>query len=101
LWHIYISLDKMLEGMLKVLPFGSDGLQERPSSLLVSAVVLTFLYVGWRLWRFTIFPFLYPEEPRQLPYLIPYVGAFIFFAHSPCAQLLVYNGPADDRIVPG
>jgi hypothetical protein len=27
--------------------------------------------LGWRLWRFTIWPLFHPEEPRELPYWIP------------------------------
>lgn len=68
----------MIEAMLKVLRVGSGGLEQQPSSLFVSAICLTFLYIGWRLWRFTVFPILHPDEPRQLPYLIPYIGAYSF-----------------------
>lgn len=54
----------------------ADGLArgDSISYLILSTACLTLLWCGWRLWRFTIFPALYPEEPRQLPYLIPYVG---------------------------
>lgn len=27
--------------------------------------------VTWRLWRFTVAPYLYPKEPKVLPYWIP------------------------------
>ncbi|KAL4932112.1 cytochrome P450 [Aspergillus undulatus] len=28
--------------------------------------------MSWRLWRFTIRPFLHPDEPKEVPYWIPY-----------------------------
>jgi hypothetical protein len=33
----------------------------------------------WRLWRFTIRPALYPHEPKELPYWIPFVGHALGF----------------------
>jgi len=33
----------------------------------------TVSYLFWRLWEFTIKPSLHPDEPRELPYLIPCV----------------------------
>ena len=29
------------------------------------------LFICWRLWRFTIRPLFYPQEPKELPYWIP------------------------------
>lgn len=29
------------------------------------------LWLGWRIWRFTILPLIYPKEPKELPYWIP------------------------------
>lgn len=34
-------------------------------------LALTALYVCWRLWKFTIQPYLRPEAPKELPYWIP------------------------------
>ncbi|KAI2469099.1 cytochrome P450 [Annulohypoxylon bovei var. microspora] len=28
----------------------------------------------WRVWRFTITPFLYPDDPKELPYWVPFLG---------------------------
>jgi hypothetical protein len=36
-------------------------------------VVASFLCL-FRWWKFTIRPLLYPNEPKELPYWIPYVG---------------------------
>ena len=40
--------------------------------VLVSTVLGSWL--AWRLWTFTIIPLLWPNRPKPLPYLIPYVG---------------------------
>ncbi|GAB1317209.1 hypothetical protein MFIFM68171_07419 [Madurella fahalii] len=37
-------------------------------------VTTAALYVAWRIWRFTIQPTLHPDEPKQLPHLIPFLG---------------------------
>lgn len=40
----------------------------------ITARVLVFIvlaWAAWRCWRFTIYPNLHPDEPRELPYLIP------------------------------
>ena len=44
-------------------------------------VVLSCLVVGavlvlWRLWRFSILPLFYPDDPIEIPYWIP--GMFLF-----------------------
>ncbi|KAI1266398.1 putative cytochrome p450 [Xylariaceae sp. FL1019] len=37
----------------------------------------------WRVWRFTIYPSLHPNEPRNLPYWVPVLGhGFAFFNNS-------------------
>ncbi|PSN66567.1 cytochrome P450 [Corynespora cassiicola Philippines] len=30
--------------------------------------------IAWRLWKFTIIPWLHPQEPRELPYWVPFLG---------------------------
>lgn len=45
-------------------------LEEEPS-LFVTTCILIFAWISWRLWRFIIAPFLYPNDPRELPYWIP------------------------------
>ncbi|KAL8726311.1 MAG: hypothetical protein Q9166_006789 [cf. Caloplaca sp. 2 TL-2023] len=39
----------------------------------VVATALSTLAI-WRLWRFTVSPWLHPEDPRELPYWIPFFG---------------------------
>ena len=34
-------------------------------------LALLSLYVGWRLWKFSLKPWLYPDNPLELPYPIP------------------------------
>jgi len=36
-----------------------------------AATVLLTLLLVWRVWRFTIYPLLYPDRPKELPYWIP------------------------------
>ena len=40
-----------------------------PEILLV--VALGILWAFWRIWSFTILPLLHPDEPKEIPYLIP------------------------------
>lgn len=28
-------------------------------------------WATWRFWRFTLYPMLHPDEPKELPYLLP------------------------------
>ncbi|KAK0634373.1 cytochrome P450 [Bombardia bombarda] len=35
--------------------------------------------VGWRVWMFTVKPWLRPDEPRDLPYWIPFLGHTVSF----------------------
>ncbi|MCJ1475921.1 hypothetical protein MMC13_004585 [Lambiella insularis] len=35
---------------------------------------LLVLLLAWRLWRFTIAPLLWPDEPKTLPYYFPIIG---------------------------
>ncbi|KAJ3579981.1 hypothetical protein NPX13_g573 [Xylaria arbuscula] len=44
-------------------------------------------WVLWRAWRFTIYPKLHPDEPKELPYMIPRHG-FDFYRDS--NNLLAY-----------
>ncbi|KAL5337981.1 putative cytochrome P450 [Aspergillus crustosus] len=43
-------------------------------SILSGSAVL--FYLTWRLWRFTIRPSLYPDEPKEVPYLVPCINRF-------------------------
>lgn len=49
---------------------------------LVTGVIALFsVWLLWRLWRFTIIPWMYPDDPEELPYWIPskYFDTVIFF----------------------
>jgi hypothetical protein len=37
------------------------------SSIALGAIAL----VSWRIYRFTIIPMMYPDDPKELPYWIP------------------------------
>ncbi|KAI0100869.1 cytochrome P450 [Nemania sp. FL0031] len=53
----------------------------------------------WRLWRFTVSPFLNPQQPRELPYWIPYIGHGIGFfrdANSALKRATSYFGGSRD-----
>ncbi|KAI1148839.1 putative cytochrome p450 [Nemania diffusa] len=41
-------------------------------------VCLLVALVSWRLWRFSILPFLYPDQPKEFPYWIPCHGRSFF-----------------------
>ncbi|TVY19957.1 Prostacyclin synthase [Lachnellula arida] len=41
------------------------------------------LLVVWRIWKFSIIPFLYPNDPKELPCWIPFLGHSVgFFVNS-------------------
>ncbi|KAI1173441.1 putative cytochrome p450 [Nemania sp. FL0916] len=50
-------------------------------SVLVLARLLACLVVAlgsWRIWRFSLLPFLHPDQPKELPYWIPCHGRSFF-----------------------
>ncbi|KAF3034468.1 hypothetical protein E8E12_000782 [Didymella heteroderae] len=49
-----------------------DALLNSPTSKFVCTLLLALL--SWRTWRFTLRPLLHPNEPRELPYWLPFVG---------------------------
>jgi hypothetical protein len=54
-----------------------DGLPENLRSIPLTIALPIIVLLLWRLWRFTIVPFLFPNQPRTLPYWLPgtYPGA--------------------------
>ncbi|KAL4965439.1 cytochrome P450 [Aspergillus stella-maris] len=40
-------------------------------------------YMLWRLWRFTVRPLLNPTSPKELPYIIPFIGHAISLLRNP------------------
>ncbi|KAF2445325.1 cytochrome P450 [Karstenula rhodostoma CBS 690.94] len=67
----------MIIEILNLIGFGLLGLASLP--FVFFAVAVAF----WRLWSFTIKPWLHPEDPVDLPYWIPYLGhSLSFFGNS-------------------
>ncbi|KAI8944156.1 cytochrome P450 [Xylaria longipes] len=60
------------------------GQPEIPVPQWSSLVAVAFLaYFLWRLWKFTLRPWLWPQYPVELPYWIPFLGHTIaFFGNS-------------------
>ncbi|KAI0439832.1 cytochrome P450 [Xylaria telfairii] len=52
-----------------------------PLPLIVSLGVLLSVW-SWRLWMFTVRPWIWPSLPRELPYWIPFIGHTIGFARN-------------------
>ena len=52
-------------------------------TLLTYTISCFAIWLSWRIWRFTIRPWLEPRQPKELPYIIPWIGSAIsFFADS-------------------
>ncbi|KAI8623583.1 putative cytochrome p450 [Xylariaceae sp. FL1651] len=43
-------------------------------------VVIVLAWTAWRCWKFTVYPWLHPDEPKELPYFVPILahGASFF-----------------------
>jgi hypothetical protein len=55
-------------------PFQSWPLGARQEEFLIVGKVASCLILAlilWRLWRFTVSPFLHPERPKEFPYWVP------------------------------
>lgn len=59
----------MLPAIFRVLP---SHMGFPSSTAVLSSLML--LWLGWRIWRFTLQPLLTPNTPKTLPYLLPWVG---------------------------
>ncbi|KAF1951248.1 cytochrome P450 [Byssothecium circinans] len=53
-----------------------------PPSILYPVLAVACFLLAFRIWRFTIRPWLHPQEPRELPYWIPYLGHTIPYLWS-------------------
>ncbi|KAK4199867.1 putative cytochrome P450 E-class, group IV [Triangularia verruculosa] len=52
-------------------------------SLLSSTLLLFGAWIIWRVWRFTLSPLIRPNDPKELPYTIPFIGhAISLFSNS-------------------
>ncbi|KAL4919575.1 cytochrome P450 [Aspergillus aurantiobrunneus] len=63
------------------------GLIDADFSLANLAICGLVGFVLWRFWRFIVCPFLHPNTPREIPYLIPYVGHALPMLRNPHALL--------------
>ncbi|KAL7938509.1 cytochrome P450 [Trichoderma chlorosporum] len=67
--------------------------------LIICASALLSAWLLWRLWRFTVLPLLYPQDPRELPYCIPILGhaqAFFNNSNALLTQARVYFKNTDE-----
>ncbi|KAI0412415.1 cytochrome P450 [Xylaria grammica] len=69
--------------------FGFDNIWYS-SDVAAAATILCILWLCWRLWNFTIYPSLRPDEPRVLPYSFPFVGHTWQFVRNP--EILINYG---------
>lgn len=44
---------------------------QKQASVSVLLASIGLWWAVWRFWRFTLYPMLHPDEPKELPYLIP------------------------------
>ncbi|KAG7009648.1 hypothetical protein G7Y79_00002g007630 [Physcia stellaris] len=64
-----LPLTNALRGLESLLPY-----------TLQAIILLTGSLFLWRLWKFTILPLLEPNQPKRLPYWIPYSEATLAYA---------------------
>ncbi|KAI1347247.1 cytochrome P450 [Xylaria sp. FL0043] len=50
-------------------------------------IIILILYLAWRLWRFTIVPKVWKDEPLLLPYWVPFIGYTYAFVRNPEALI--------------
>ncbi|PQE22380.1 cytochrome P450 protein [Rutstroemia sp. NJR-2017a WRK4] len=69
-------------------------LQGTDAFILSTFACILFLLLLWRIYRFTITPWLYPQNPRELPYWIPCESEYIAHWHSyfTCFVLIYHFG---------
>ncbi|KAJ8132162.1 hypothetical protein O1611_g1458 [Lasiodiplodia mahajangana] len=58
--------------------------------LMIYFAISFVAYLGWRLWRFTIIPKVWKDEPLLLPYWIPFIGHTYSFVRNP--EVLINYG---------
>ncbi|KAI0832160.1 hypothetical protein F5Y06DRAFT_281183 [Hypoxylon sp. FL0890] len=54
-------------------------------------VVIVLAWTAWRCWKFTVYPWLHPDEPKELPYFIPSKLSPSFTAHR---EMSILTGPS-------
>ncbi|KAI0965081.1 putative cytochrome p450 [Xylaria arbuscula] len=48
----------------------------KPLNFVLTKLLVSLLaaLIAWRIWRFSILPFLHPDQPKEFPYWIPFLG---------------------------
>ena len=65
----------MFQRVFSPLVDGESGMKSHQAALLSIPIVS---WVIWRIWKFTLLPALYPDEPKAYPYLIPCIQVHPF-----------------------
>ena len=63
-----------LSGLASILPPHALPSELHLLDKVVYLVIAIAAYLLWRAWKFSLKPVLYPKQPRDLPYWIPYLG---------------------------
>lgn len=71
-WQIYTNMDFLYAGLVSVISPVSHGIY------LASLASLLLFLGAWRLLRFWIIPWLYPDDPEEFPYWVPFIGKLWF-----------------------
>ena len=64
LFDIFPSFSRELRAFHKEIPF-------QLSCPVDVVLILIALLLLWRVWRFTLMPYWWPDEPKEIPYWIP------------------------------
>ena len=64
----------MFSSMIKGFYSLYDAPSYAESVIFISTFSLFTVWIAWRFWRFSVVPQIWPNEPRLLPYLIPFIG---------------------------
>ncbi|TAQ84949.1 hypothetical protein B7494_g6729 [Chlorociboria aeruginascens] len=71
------SLDSSVEGLFPPLLH-----RDQQYALIRVAELLLLGLAIWRFWRFTLSPIIHPDNPKELPYWIPFFGHGLAFFHN-------------------
>ncbi|KAL7788825.1 cytochrome P450 [Trichoderma afarasin] len=84
-WQVILAFDALLEN-------SQDNLV-----LVISAIALISGWLVWRIWKFTILPQIYPDDPQELPYCIPsHAPAFFNNSNTLLTKARAYFGSTNE-----
>ncbi|GAD96064.1 hypothetical protein BC1G_07665 [Paecilomyces variotii No. 5] len=72
---IYSILDSALRSL--------QSLGNREFNAIATICILTIFWLSWRIWKFTITPLIWPNEPVVFPYTVPFLGHTLSFLVNP------------------